>query len=326
MMYLQSLIRLSLIGAILTLPSSFHARADEKVIIGVSGNNFSFLPFQVADELGYFKKHGLAVQRVLMTVPVGLAALHSSNADYISHFNGLIQGALRGFDTRLIFSTANKQMYSLVVQPEIRTIQDLKGKSIGTSTFGTYHHVVTVRFLKALGIDPEKDVTVRAVGNDFVRIQQIRAKQMDASLINPPMSIVLRKEGFPLLVDAAGYVDVPLNGLGTTVRKMKENPEQVRKTLRALYEGLQLIRNDKPRAVQILARWLKMESNLASETYDISMKAMSPDGLVTDQGIQASIEVAKEGAKIVGHFTPGEVSDFSFLKSVIKEYQKGASE
>jgi ABC-type nitrate/sulfonate/bicarbonate transport system substrate-binding protein len=217
-------------------------------------------------------------------------------------------------------------MYSLVVQPEIRTIQDLKGKSIGTSTFGTYHHVVTVRFLKALGIDPEKDVTVRAVGNDFVRIQQIRAKQMDASLINPPMSIVLRKEGFPLLVDAAGYVDVPLNGLGTTVRKMKENPEQVRKTLRALYEGLQLIRNDKPRAVQILARWLKMESNLASETYDISMKAMSPDGLVTDQGIQASIEVAKEGAKIVGHFTPGEVSDFSFLKSVIKEYQKGASE
>src|SRR5918992_5720167 len=105
--------------------------AQQNVIIGVSGNNFSFLPFQVAEELGFYKKQGLQVQRVLMTVPVGLAALHSGNADYISHFNGLIQGALRGFDTRLIFSTANKQMYSLVVQPEIRTIRDLKGKSIG---------------------------------------------------------------------------------------------------------------------------------------------------------------------------------------------------
>jgi ABC-type nitrate/sulfonate/bicarbonate transport system substrate-binding protein len=75
------------------------AGAQENVIMGVSGNNFSFLPFQVAEEMGLFKKQGLQVQRVLMTVPVGLAALHSGNVDYISHFNGLIQGAaLRGFE------------------------------------------------------------------------------------------------------------------------------------------------------------------------------------------------------------------------------------
>jgi ABC-type nitrate/sulfonate/bicarbonate transport system substrate-binding protein len=216
-------------------------------------------------------------------------------------------------------------MYSLVVQPEIRSTRDLQGKSIGTSTFGTYHHVVTVRFLKALGLDPDRDVTVRAVGNDFIRIQQIRAKQMDASLINPPMSIVLKNEGFPLLVDAAGYVDVPLNGLGTTMRKIKENPTQVRKVLRALYEGLQVIRNDKARAVQISARWLKMDPQIASDTYDIAMKAMSTDGLVSDQGVQASIEVAKEGAKITGNFSPREVSDFSLLKAVISEYGKRGS-
>src|SRR6185503_17651225 len=106
--YFRHRIRVGLLLAVIVLSWGHSSGAEENVVMGVSGNNFSFLPFQVADELGYFKNHGLKVQRVLMTVPVGLAALHSGNVDYISHFNGLIQGAIRGFDTRLIFSTANK--------------------------------------------------------------------------------------------------------------------------------------------------------------------------------------------------------------------------
>ena len=227
------------LAAVLTLICAFFASegtAQETVSIGIAGENFSFLPFRVAQEKGFYKKHGLNVQHVRIPgANVAISALVSGNLDYGTHYQVTMLWGVRGLGTRAIFSTASRQMFSLVVQPGIASTNELRGKVIGIPSVGSLGYKITVRVLRELGIDPDKEVRLIAVGGDPSRAQQLRAKQIDATMINPPLSIAMRKEGFKLLLQASDYVDVPLTGLGTTVKKIKENPEQVKKLLRAVY-------------------------------------------------------------------------------------------
>jgi NitT/TauT family transport system substrate-binding protein len=223
---------------------------------------------------------------------------------------------------RVILSTADKQMFSLVVQPDIKTVENLKGKIVGIASFGGTQYTITVGVLRAVGIDPERDVKVINVGGEDIRVEQLRAKQIHAAMINPPMSVIMRKEGFRLLVHASDYMDLPLTGLGTTTKKLKENPEQVKRVLRALYEALQFIRANRKETIGIFAKWVKMDVGTATDTYDVAVKVLSADGASSEAGIMASIEEAKEVGNVRGNFLVRDVADFGLLRSVIAEYKQ----
>ncbi|MGH7768806.1 MAG: ABC transporter substrate-binding protein, partial [Candidatus Binatia bacterium] len=293
---------------------------QKNLVVGMAGLNFSFLPFQVALERGFYKKYGFTVQPVLMRADAAIPALISGDIDYDTHFGSLVRAGVRGLPARVIFSTAERQMFSLVVQPEIRTVADLKGKVIGISSFGGTQHLVTAGVLKAIGINPDRDVKVINTGNEAVRVQQIKARQLDAAMINPPMSVMMQNEGYRLLVHAADYLELPLTGLGASAKKIKENPDEVKRVLRAVYEALQFVRTRKQETVDIFARWLKMDQRTATDTYDLAVKVLSRDGTASDKAMMASIEEAKGAGKVTGEFSPGDVSDFSLLRAVIKEY------
>jgi NitT/TauT family transport system substrate-binding protein len=302
---------------------SSRVNAQETVSIGIAGENFSFLPFRVAQEKGFYKKHGLNVQHVRIPgANVAISALVSGNLDYGTHYQVTMLWGARGLGTRAIFSTASRQMFSLVVQPGIQSVQDLKGKLVGIPSIGSLGHKITVRVLRKLGIDPDKDVRMLAVGGDASRSQQLRAKQIDATMINPPLSIMMRKEGFNLLLQAGDYVDVPLTGVGTTTKKIKENPEQVKNLLRALYEGLRFVRTNRKETIEIFSRWLKMDPSLAGETYDLALKMLSPDGSMSDESILAAMEIFTDNPKELENVSVANAVDFSLLRAVIKEYAK----
>jgi NitT/TauT family transport system substrate-binding protein len=303
----------------LVLAASSPVKAADNIVIGMAGLNFSFLPFQVALEKRIYEKHDLSVKPVLMRAQAAIPALISGDIDYDSHFGSLVRGAVSGLPMRVIFSTAEKQMFSLVVQPEIKNVESLKGKLIAISSFGGTQHLVTVASLKAVGINPDRDVKVINVGNEAVRVEQLRAKQIHAAMINPPMSVMMKREGFGLLLHAADYVDLPLTGLGATTKKLKENPDQARRVVRALNESLHFIRQNRKETVDIFARWLNIDPSIAADTYDVAVKILSVDGSATDKAIMASIEEAKDAGKIKGNFTPRDVSDFSLVKAVVAE-------
>jgi NitT/TauT family transport system substrate-binding protein len=308
-----------LVTLMFVLAASSHIKAADNIVIGMAGLNFSFLPFQVALEKRIYEKHDLSVKPVLMRAQAAIPALISGDIDYDSHFGSLVRGAVSGLPMRVIFSTAEKQMFSLVVQPEIKNVESLKGKLVAISSFGGTQHLVTVGSLKAVGINPDRDVKVINVGNEAVRVEQLRAKQIHAAMINPPMSVMMKREGFGLLLHAADYVDLPLTGLGATTKKLKENPDQARRVVRALNESLHFIRQNRKETVDIFARWLNIDPGIAADTYDVAVKILSVDGSATDKAIMASIEEAKDAGKIKGNFTPRDVSDFSLVRAVVAE-------
>jgi NitT/TauT family transport system substrate-binding protein len=308
-----------LITLMVVLAASSHTKAADNIVIGMAGLNFSFLPFQVALEKRIYEKHDLSVKPVLMRAQAAIPALISGDIDYDSHFGSLVRGAVSGLPMRVIFSTAEKQMFSLVVQPEIKNVESLKGKLVAISSFGGTQHLVTVGSLRAVGINPDRDVKVINVGNEAVRVEQLRAKQIHAAMINPPMSVMMKREGFGLLLHAADYVDLPLTGLGATTKKLKENPDQARRVVRALNESLHFIRQNRKETIDIFARWLNIDPSIAADTYDVAVKILSVDGSATDKAIMASIEEAKDAGKIKGNFTPRDVSDFSLVRAVVAE-------
>ena len=303
----------------LLLVSSRPTSAADNIVIGMAGLNFSFLPFQVALEKRFYEKHDLNVKPVLMRAQAAIPALISGDIDYDTHFGSLVRGAVTGLPMRVIFSTAEKQMFSLVVQPEIKTVEQLKGKLVAISSFGGTQHLVTVGTLKAVGINPDRDVKVINVGNEAIRVEQLRAKQIHAAMINPPMSVMMKREGFGLLLHAADYVDLPLTGLGATTKKLKENPDQAKRVVRALSDSLHFIRNNRKETVDIFARWLKIDPSIAADTYDVAVRILSTDGSASDTSIIASIEEAKDAGKIKGNFVPRDVSDFTLVRAVVAE-------
>jgi NitT/TauT family transport system substrate-binding protein len=307
----------------LTLVLSTGVNAQETITIGIAGENFSFLPFRIAQERGFYKKHGLNVQHVRIPgANVAISALVSGNLDYGTHYQVTMLWGARGLGTRAIFSTASRQMFSLVVQPGIQSVKDLKGKLVGIPTIGSLGHKITVRVLRKLGIDPDKDVRMLAVGGDASRSQQLRGKQIDATMINPPLSIMMRKEGFNLLLQAGDYVEVPLTGVGTTTKKLKENPEQVKRLLRALYEGLRFVRTNRQDTIEVFSQWLKMDPAIAAETYDLALKMLSTDGSMSDASILAAMEIFSDNPKELENVSLSNAADFSLLRAVIKEYAK----
>ena len=308
-----------LITILFVLSSSSGTKAADNIIMGMAGLNFSFLPFQIAMEKRFYEKYDLSVKPVLMRAQAAIPALVSGDVDYDTHFGSLVRGAVSGLPLRVIFSTAEKQMFSLVVQPEIKSAENLKGKIIAISSFGGTQHLVTAGTLRAVGIDPDRDVKMINVGNEAVRVEQLRSKQIHAAMINPPMSVMMKKEGFGLLLHAADYLDLPLTGLGATTKKLKENPEQAKRVVRALNESLQFIRANRKETIAIFARWLKIDTEIAADTYDVAVKVLSADGTATDKAIVASIEEAKDTGKIKGNFTPRDVSDFSLVRAILTE-------
>jgi len=135
-----------LIAFSLLLRSSSLAWTADNIIIGMAGMNFSFLPFQIATEKRFYEKYDLSVKPVLMRAQAAIPALVAGDVDYDTHFGSLVRGAVSGLPLRVILSTAEKQMFSLVVQPEIKTAEDLKGKVVAISSFGGTQHLVTGDF------------------------------------------------------------------------------------------------------------------------------------------------------------------------------------
>ena len=307
---------------LLLLATPAHIRAADNIVIGMAGLNFSFLPFQIALEKRFYDKYDLSVKQVLMRAQAAIPALVSGDVDYDTHFGSLVRGAVSGLPMRVIFSTAEKQMFSMVVQPDIKTVDNLRGKIVAISSFGGTQHLVTAGTLKAVGLNPDRDVRMINVGNEAIRVEQLRSKQIHAAMINPPISVMMKREGFGLLLDAADYVDLPLTGLGATTKKLKENPDQARRVVRALNESLQFIRANRKETIAIFARWLKLDPIIATDTYDVAVKVLSQDGTASDKAIMASIEEAKDAGNIKGNFTPRDVSDFSLVRSFIAEKQK----
>ena len=292
----------------------------EKIIFAYPSPSTSFLPLVVAQKKGFFEPENLQPELVQIRPAVAIPGLTIGSVDYTTVLGSTIAARMRGVPLVITGVFADKPMDFLVGSKGIATPKDLKGKIIGISALGTATHFLTVRVLKAVGLDPEKDVTLRAVGDEGLRLQALSTGLVQASLLGSQGVIEGEKAGLKMIVAAADVIEsLPFAGVTTTLAKLKDNPQQIKRVLRAGLRGLRYVQDNKAGTVDVIQSWYRVEREIAASTYDLARKSFSTNGEVNDKGILLSMEFARTSGKFEREISPSEIIDFNLLREVKKE-------
>jgi len=295
-----------------TVQISAASEAPQKIRIAYASRSSSALPQYMALQKGFFKAEGLDVEIIQMNPRLGATAVVNGDVSFATPFTSTFRGILQGFPMKLVFVHIKKGPYYLMVRPEIKDVQQLKGKKIGVATIRGTDQLVAEEMLQAKGFDTNQLQAV-AIGDGPVRMQALISGAVDAVCLAPPHDLMLRKMGYNPLVGPPA-VGLPSAGMLTSDRLIKENPQIVRRTLKALLRAHYHIVENRQDSIQTLIKWLPQPLDVAEHSYDAELKNLNRDGTMTDAEIEAIIERVGEKKRPLD-----EVRDFSFARAALKE-------
>jgi len=295
------------------------ALALDRIRVAVSNPNMPNLTVAMAQKNGFFKDETLEAEIIRMNPNVAITALATGDVDYCQLFGAVVGGAIAGLPVRIVAGYLDNWPMTLIAQPEYRSIKDLKGKTLGISSFGATPDVAARMMLKRAGVDPEKEIKVLALGSDAARLTALTQRVVDVVVISPPADAQMEKQGYRILARAYELFSFPYLGLGTHTRKIKEKPDEIRRVIKATIRANRFIRDNRDEAVRTLIGWGKVEREFAYASYDALKNLFNADGAVPEDGLKLVIEQARRGAKVTREVAPNEVVDLSFLREAQAE-------
>jgi ABC-type nitrate/sulfonate/bicarbonate transport system substrate-binding protein len=255
--------RLFLCGPLLAMTgmcSAVFAQSSSPTLVAYAGQNETVGPMWVGIEKGTFKKYGLDVRLVQMrNGALSMATLSTGQVQYNYGSPGnALSAAVGGIKLQCVASPVHKIPRELVARKDIRTLEDLRGKTFGVQSIGGGFWLQTMIALDQLGIDPEKyDLKMRILGDTATVTQALGSGGVDATVIPYSYSEAAKRAGANVLADI-GKLSFPYQG--TTLCFLKESaassPDQVSRLLKGLVDAVVLIHDPaaKPEMVEILRK------------------------------------------------------------------------
>jgi NitT/TauT family transport system substrate-binding protein len=312
--------RFILIVAIATcicLGSTSHA--VDRIRVAVSNPNMPNLTTQMALQRNFFKDENLDVEVIRMNPNVAITALATGDIDYCQLFGAVVGGAIAGLPVRIVAGFLDNWPMTLIAQPELKTLKDLRGKTLGISSFGATPDVAARMMIKQSGIDPEKELKVLALGSDAARMAGLMQRVVDVVVMSPPADTQLEKQGYKILARAYELFNFPYLGLGTHTRKIKEKPHEIRRVIKAAIRANRFIRDHRDESVRTFMSWGKVEREFAYASYDALRNLFNADGAVPEDGLKLVIDQARRSGKVSREVAPSEVADLTFLRDAQAE-------
>ena len=298
----------------------FAAEAQEKIRITYANNSLSFLAAFIAKDRGFYLNNGLNAELVQARPAVNIAALVSGDGDYAEVFGSAVRSAARGIPVRAFSTSIKAPFFSLIVHPSIKSIKELKGRTIGVTSLGGTNQISGRLLLQYFGVDPDRDVKFLAIGEEKFVVEAFKIGRVDAILVAPPFSVLMKREGFPVLANTADVVSIPLAGLSTTVEKIKQNRSQVKRVLKAEVEALRYLRDDAAGATEVIRKRFAMDEAMARDSYAAVVNAFSRDGRIPIAAVEEILSLEKKEGLIAKIVTVDQVIDTSIAEEVLKEW------
>ena len=290
------------------------AKAADKIRVSVTNYNMSYLAAGVAAERGFFKEEGLDVEIVRMNANVAMSSLISGDVDYTMIFASVIRAAMRGIPLKVIAVLIDSPPYAFIARPEIVAMKALKGKTVGIGVYGSSNDIIARMMLERSGIDPDKGTKLVAFGSDGARFAALKEGLVEAAIIAPPADAQARKLGLSILARANDLFKFPHIGLGTTNKKLKENPQEVSRVIRAFIKANRFVRDNRQETINILVSWGRTQREDAIASYDSTWQVFSPAGTMPDDGMRLVIDDAQKALKATRTFAINEVADAGPLR------------
>src|ERR1043166_2647855 len=304
------------------------AKSIERVRIGTpSPASIAILQLKIAELKGFFREEGIQAEIIQMRVPISLVALMTKDIDYATPTGTLLVSAVKALPLRVVMYFLRAPLHVLNAKPEIRTVAELRGKTVGIGGIGEATEPMLKAMLRNAKLDSEKDIKVLQVSGSGSRFAGLTAGLMDAAVLPPPYNLQAEAQGYRRLTSVAAAPEVldgtialaPPTGLGVNLEKLHSSPAQVKKMIRAILKSHNFIRSQKSDTTRILSEWLKLDPSSAAGAYDMFVGAMSGDGLVKETAVGAAAEQVRQGLKIKQPIASSNVIEFSILKEALTE-------
>ena len=290
----------------------------EKVIVAVPSQAMSMMPIFVAVDQGFFKEQGIEPLIVYVAGRLQPPAMASGEIDYSASAETAKRAAMQGMPLKVVVYMSSKLSVSLVGAPEIRSVREFKGRAIAVTSLGGSLDYLAREILARDGLNPDRDVRVVALAQGDAMLA-LETGSIHGAMLVPPFDSIMGKKGFRRMVFAGDLMDYPQGGLATTDKKIKENPVQVKRMIRAIVKSLLYISgNHDPMIGYISQRW-KIDRELASLSYETMVRSFSPDGTASPQSIQNVIESTRARLKLQRAVAIPEVVDLSLLEEIHRE-------
>jgi NitT/TauT family transport system substrate-binding protein len=222
-----------------------------------------------AREAGLFERHGLGADLIYVDSAPAVQALTAGAAPLATMSGGLAVGPyLNGLDLVMLAGWCNLNSYQLITRPEIRRVEDLRGKIIGIGRYGAAADWGLRLILRKLGINENKDVQIIQAGGGgpSTRLAAMEAKKLDATVLDSPQTVQARRLGFRVLADGV-ELGIPFlqGGLATRRAYIKSNEDTVRRVVRVIVEAIHYAKTNREAALKVMQKYLRVQDRDALE-------------------------------------------------------------
>ena len=233
-------------------------------------------PPWIAREAGIFNKHGLEVEVIATPTGVeGMNALIAGEVQFLQISGGTTaSAALGGADVMVVGTTLDALVQSLMVRPEIEKPEQLKGKALGITRFGTSIDVGARLALRHFGLVPEKDVAIVQVGGMESMVTALQTNRIQAGILSYPAITQALKLGNRVLLEVASLgIPYAFTGMTTRGRLIREDADLVRRYMMAQTEAIARAKRDKSFALKVMGKYLRTADPAAlADSYDIDVQ------------------------------------------------------
>ncbi len=306
-------------GSLIILLLQGSVQAADRVRIGFPDLAAQFLPLPLGQQKGFFQEEGLQAEFIRIRPAVSAAALVAGEIDYDTVIGNGIAAAIRGLPLKVVASYVPAAPIALIARPELKSVQELRGKTIGLNTYGGTLESIARLICKHFGLDPDKDVKFLPTGTADSRFAAVKQGLTAATLGSPPLDFLGKKLGFVVLARAHELFSFPASGLVATVKKIKERPDEVKRVIKAGIKANRYIHQERDGTIQVMTAFLKIDKEIAAATYESVVKAYNEDGGVPENGLRLVIEEAKRVGRVDRDIPLAEVADLSILREAQKE-------
>jgi NitT/TauT family transport system substrate-binding protein len=296
-------------------------RALKKFRWGVTSLSASqWIPW-IAKEAKIYEKHGLDGELVLLrgSGQSAQAIVGGSILAAPCTLTTVISADLSGADLVNLANTVSGVQSKLLVRPEIKKPEDLRGKKVAVSGLGSLGDFLERHIIKKYGMEPGRDVTMLSVGTQPDRLQALMSGLVDGADLSHPADNQAERKGFRVLWDAKQEVSYPSMSVVTRRRAVAEDRDTVMRMVKAHVEAIHYLKNNQEFSLKVLSKYLKTtDRELLEGSYEIYRKDFISVPYPITQGLQPTYEYVAQQRPEVWNHKPEEFVDRSFIAELEK--------
>jgi ABC-type nitrate/sulfonate/bicarbonate transport system substrate-binding protein len=299
--------------------------AAQKARVAMPAKSMTFLNFYVGEKFGAYKAEGLDLSLEVIKTDVGVAGMVAGEIDYTTAIGSAMRAAATGVPIKATMFSMDRVIIYMLAKPTIKSIEELKGgKTVATTGLVATPTYAARVMARAHGLNPDKDLIFIATGDVATSLTALQSGSVDVAMLSVPFNFKAEELGFRNLGSAVDYLRTPFAGVGASEAKLKSNPGQVKRMIRATLKSMEYTKEpaNQEKVIGLLMDDFKLDRNTAARSLQEIVKAFTRDGTMPEDAVKAEIQEIRAQVKLKGAVPVSQLVDYKLLMEVLAEMKR----